>query len=71
MNSERHFYCEIEGNTEAEEARKYFKDRNIEYVEQIEDGYYVGSLHIFIFPNITDWQIIFQMKNYLDILHSL
>lgn len=69
MNSERQFYCEIDNHTEAEEAREYFKQRNIEYVELIEDGYYVGSLHVFIFPNLTNWQMVFQMGDYRDILH--
>lgn len=53
MDFSKPIYGEIEGDIDAKTAKKYFKKHGIEYTEKIEDGYYVGSFHVFTFPRMT------------------
>lgn len=57
MDFAKPIYGEIEGLIDANSAKAYFKNHGIEYTEQVEDGYYVGSFYIFKFPTMTQEQL--------------
>ena len=50
-------YGEVEGFIDASSAKAYFKSHRIEYIEQVEDGYYIGSFYVFKFPTMTKEQL--------------
>ena len=50
-------YGEVEDFIDASAAKEYFKSHGIEYIEQVEDGYYVGSFYVFKFPIMTKEQL--------------
>lgn len=56
-------YGEVEGFIDAAAAKAYFKNHGIEYTEQVEDGYYVGSFYVFKFPTMTEEQLERATKN--------
>ena len=56
MDFTKPIYGEVEGFVEAAVAKEYFKSHGIEYTEQVEDGYYVGSFYTFKFPTMTEEQ---------------
>lgn len=57
MDFSRPIYGEVEGFVDAAAAKAYFKSHGIEYTEQVEDGYYVGSFYTFKFPTMTEEQL--------------
>lgn len=61
MDFSKPIYGEVEGFIDAAAAKEYFKSHGIEYAEQVEDGYYVGSFYVFKFPSMTEEQ--FEMAN--------
>ena len=54
MDFTKPIYGEVEGFIDAIAAKAYFKSHGIEYTEQVEDGYYVGSFYAFKFPTMTE-----------------
>lgn len=56
MDFNKPIYGEVEGFIDASSAKAYFKSHGIEYIEQVEDGYYVGSFYVFKFPAMTEEQ---------------
>ena len=54
MGFSKPIYGEVEGFIDASAAKEYFKSHGIEYTEQVEDGYYVGSFYVFEFPAMTE-----------------
>lgn len=62
MDFSKPIYGEVEGFIDASAAKGYFKNRGIEYTEQVEDGYYVGSFYIFKFPAMTREQLEMATK---------
>ena len=54
MDFSKPIYGEVEGFVDASAAKEYFKSHGIEYAEQVEDGYYVGSFYVFKFPAMTE-----------------
>ena len=57
MDFSKPIYGEVEGFIDASAAKEYFKSHGIEYTEQVEDGYYVGSFYVFKFPAMTKEQL--------------
>ena len=57
MDFSKPIYGEVEGFVDASAAKEYFKSHRIEYIEQVEDGYYVGSFYVFEFPTMTEEQL--------------
>lgn len=57
MDFSKPIYGEVEGFIDAAAAKEYFKSHGIEYTEQVEDGYYVGSFYVFKFPEMTEEQL--------------
>lgn len=57
MDFTKVIYGEVEGTSEAEAAKAYFDTHGIEYVEHVEDGYFVDSFHSFEFPRLTKDQM--------------
>lgn len=57
MDFTKPIYGELEGFVDAAAAKAYFKSHRIEYTEQVEDGYYVGSFYTFKFPTMTEEQL--------------
>ena len=57
MDFSKPIYGEVEGFIDAANAKEYFKSHGIEYIEQVEDGYYVGSFYVFKFPAMTEEQL--------------
>ena len=57
MDFAKPIYGEVEGLIDANSAKAYFKSHGIEYTEQVEDGYYVGSFYTFKFPTMTEEQL--------------
>lgn len=57
MDFSKPIYGEVEGFIDAAAAKAYFKNHGIEYTEQEEDGYYVGSFYVFKFPAMTEEQL--------------
>ena len=57
MDFTKPIYGEVEGFIDAIAAKVYFKSHGIEYKEQVEDGYYVGSFYVFEFPTMTEEQL--------------
>ena len=57
MDFSKPIYGEVEGFIYASAAKEYFKSHGIEYAEQVEDGYYVGSFYVFKFPAMTEEQL--------------
>lgn len=57
MDFSKPIYGEVEGSIEASAAKKYFKNHRIEYTEQVEYSYYVGSFYVFKFPAMTEEQL--------------
>lgn len=52
MDFRNPIYGEVKGFIDASAAEVYFKNHGIEYAEQVEDGYYVGSFkNIIIFKS--------------------
>ena len=62
MDFSKPIYGEVEGFIDATAAKEYFKNHRIEYTEQVEDGYYVGSFYVFKFPAITEEQLEMATK---------
>lgn len=52
----------IHVSSHASAAKAYFKNHGIEYMEQAEDGYYVGSFYVFKFPAMTKEQLEMATK---------
>lgn len=63
MDFNKPIYGEVEGFTDASAAKEYFKSHGIEYTEQVEDGYYVGSFYVFKFPAMTEEQLKMATKH--------
>lgn len=63
MDFSKPIYGEVEGFINAADAKEYFKNHGIEYTEQVEDGYYVGSFYVFKFPAMTEEQLEMATKN--------
>lgn len=57
MDFSKPIYGEVEGFIDASAAKEYFKSHGIEYIERVEDGYYVGSFYVFEFLTITKEQL--------------
>nr|DAI86289.1 MAG TPA: hypothetical protein [Caudoviricetes sp.] len=57
MDFSKPIYGKVEGFVDADAAKAYFKSHGIEYTEQVEDGYYVGSFYTFKFPTMTEEQL--------------
>ena len=57
MDFNKLIYGEVEGFIDASAAKEYFKSQGIDYTEQVEDGYYVGSFYVFKFPSMTEEQL--------------
>ena len=57
MDFTKPIYGEVEEFIDAIAAKAYFKSHGIEYTEQVEDGYYVGSFYAFKFPTMTEEQL--------------
>ena len=57
MDFTKSIYGEVEGFIDATAAKEYFKSHGIEYTEQVEDGYYVGSFYTFKIPTMTEEQL--------------
>ena len=57
MDFTKPIYGEVDGVIDATAAKAYFKSHGIEYTEQVEDGYYVGSFYTFKFPTMTKEQL--------------
>lgn len=57
MDFSKPIYGEVEGFIDASAAKEYFESHGIEYTEQVEDGYYVGSFYVFKFPTMTEEQL--------------
>ena len=62
MDFSKPIYGEVEGFIDATAAKEYFKNHRIEYTEQVEDGYYVGSFYVFKFPSMTEEQLEMATK---------
>lgn len=67
MDFNKPIYGEVEGSVSADVAKEYFKNNGIAYIEQVEDGYYVGSFHIFTFPEMTQEQLN-KANKYTDVV---
>lgn len=63
MDFSKPIYGEVEGFIEASAAKEYFKSHGIEYTEQVEDGYYVGSFYVFKFSAMTEEQFEMATKH--------
>ena len=63
MDFNKPIYGEVDGFIYAYAAKKYFKNHGIEYTEQVEDGYYVGSFYVFKFPSMTEEQLEMATKH--------
>ena len=57
MDFTKPIHGEVEGFVDAAAAKSYFKSHGIEYTEQVEGGYYVGSFYTFKFPTMTEEQL--------------